>query len=580
MANVSKINFNGETLDIKDAHARDQLAHLTADNYTADIAGDYTINAGDISMTSKNATMHTTADREIDTDGNDSVHIDGASTLNVGGLRTETFTGDKTEAVTGTTTEIYSSTHTETNKAKKIENAKDKILNVENLEINATNPVKYKKPVTKNNLVTIPMQDTDGNEYDILCAGTKLGSPTFSPYLFVGHKEANDTSLIVGYTTDFTTFIPMAQFDNIIARDPQMIYLNGTFYVSCTYYIAGTSYDTVIFTTRNFKTWKRHEIDLGVTDGPTWAPELAVNNGTLYIFYAHGDTGTNMKLYRSACTDINTLTFTAGTLVNGLSGTHIDPSIYHNDTYNYTVLIAKDESNKRNYWYDYNFDTNTCGEAHEISFPPHTEAVSCYSWGRYVAIIGDRYFSPGETGYSSQNIMSTITSDLRNSALTLKTTNCFYNPAKDKMSGLRHVSCLQITEDMVDVLTKNIGPFVPVAVNRENPYPEHVNIEDFGTLNGTTVTVTDFIPYPNTVYCIFNNPTGLLTNTTQVNITSINNYFNLFDLYIYIGSTINKSLTINTREGTTTINLTNADLDRFIHLRQGIDTRWSVVKGY
>ena len=105
MANVSKINFNGEALDIKDTHAREQILHLTADNYTADVTGDYTVNAGDISMSSKNTTMHTTADREIDTDGNDSVHIDGASTLNVGGLRTETFAGDKTESVTGTQTE-------------------------------------------------------------------------------------------------------------------------------------------------------------------------------------------------------------------------------------------------------------------------------------------------------------------------------------------------------------------------------------------------------------------------------------------------------------------------------------------
>ena len=105
MANVSKINFNGEALDIKDTHAREQILHLTADNYTADVTGDYTVNAGDIAMSSANATMHTTADRTVDTDGNDSVHIDGASTLNVGGLRTETFAGDKTEAVTGTATE-------------------------------------------------------------------------------------------------------------------------------------------------------------------------------------------------------------------------------------------------------------------------------------------------------------------------------------------------------------------------------------------------------------------------------------------------------------------------------------------
>ena len=112
MTNVSKIIFNGETLDIKDTHAREQIQHLTADNYKADVTGDYTVNAGDIAMNSKNATMHTTADRTIDTDGNDSVHIDGASTLNVGGLRTETFSGDKTETVTGTVTEKFNNVNT------------------------------------------------------------------------------------------------------------------------------------------------------------------------------------------------------------------------------------------------------------------------------------------------------------------------------------------------------------------------------------------------------------------------------------------------------------------------------------
>lgn len=112
MSDISNINFNGKKLTIKDTYARGQIKHLIADNYTADVTGDYTVNAGDISMSSANATMHTTADRTIDTDGNDSVHIDGDSTLNVGGLRTETFAGDKTEAVTGTTTEKFANINT------------------------------------------------------------------------------------------------------------------------------------------------------------------------------------------------------------------------------------------------------------------------------------------------------------------------------------------------------------------------------------------------------------------------------------------------------------------------------------
>ena len=128
MANISKLNFNGEEIAVKDTYAREQLLHLTADNFTADVTGDYTVHAGDIAITSTNATVHTTADRTIDTDGNatvhttadrtidtdgnDSVHIDGASTLNVGGLRTETFAGDKTETVTGDATEKFRNRNT------------------------------------------------------------------------------------------------------------------------------------------------------------------------------------------------------------------------------------------------------------------------------------------------------------------------------------------------------------------------------------------------------------------------------------------------------------------------------------
>lgn len=161
MSNISKINFNGETLNIKDTHARDQLTHLTADNYTADISGDYTVNAGDISMSSVNATMHTTADRTIDTDGNDSVHIDGASTLNVKGLRTETFEGDKTERVIGTET---------TNTNNSTENVNNtKIINAKDIRLNSINPVTYKAPSELDeNFNYIPLKDSSENEYKVL----------------------------------------------------------------------------------------------------------------------------------------------------------------------------------------------------------------------------------------------------------------------------------------------------------------------------------------------------------------------------------------------------------------------------
>lgn len=146
MANISKVNFNGNDLDVKDTYAREQILHKTADNYIADVAGDYTVNAGDIAMTSANATMHATADRTIDTDGNDSVHIDGASTLNVGGLRTETFAGDKTETVTGTTTERAGNRNTTV--TGKLNTTAGEINTTTNSDytINVTGTAKFKFP--------------------------------------------------------------------------------------------------------------------------------------------------------------------------------------------------------------------------------------------------------------------------------------------------------------------------------------------------------------------------------------------------------------------------------------------------
>ena len=145
MANISKVNFNGKNLDIKDTYAREQILHKTADNYMADVTGDYTVNAGDIAMTSKNAIFH----------------IDGASTLNAGGLRTEVYAGDKTERVVGTET-------TNANNSTEIVN-NTKTINATDIQLNSVNPVTYKAPSELDeNFNYIPLKDGSGNEYKVL----------------------------------------------------------------------------------------------------------------------------------------------------------------------------------------------------------------------------------------------------------------------------------------------------------------------------------------------------------------------------------------------------------------------------
>lgn len=169
MNTVANINFNGESLDIEDTHAREQLRHLTTDSYVADVTGDYNVNAdnvtmhakgdynvnaADIEMTSVNSTQHTTGNRTVDTDGNYSVHIDGTSTLNVGGLRTETFAGDKTETVTGTLTKKLNNASVTASgsvnaTASGSVNATARKLTVssDDITINTKNPIKITSPI-------------------------------------------------------------------------------------------------------------------------------------------------------------------------------------------------------------------------------------------------------------------------------------------------------------------------------------------------------------------------------------------------------------------------------------------------
>lgn len=90
MADVSKINLNDEALDIKDTHAREQILHKTVDNYIADVPGDYIINAGDISETTANKTVHITKDSTEQTDGTKVVNITGAYTGKFGSASFET----------------------------------------------------------------------------------------------------------------------------------------------------------------------------------------------------------------------------------------------------------------------------------------------------------------------------------------------------------------------------------------------------------------------------------------------------------------------------------------------------------
>lgn len=113
-------------------YGRDRVSQVLNDTYN--VSGDFTVNAGDISETAENLTLHSTKDtlidadgklteqiagsREIDVDGDDSLHVDGVTSINRGGAVTEVYGSSVDKRVTGAFTESFEDT------AKSIYNSK------------------------------------------------------------------------------------------------------------------------------------------------------------------------------------------------------------------------------------------------------------------------------------------------------------------------------------------------------------------------------------------------------------------------------------------------------------------------
>lgn len=131
-------------------YGRDRVAQVLND--TINVSGDYTLNAGDITETASNVTIHSTQDtlldadgnlteqvtgsktsevggkltqrvtgsREIDVDGDDSVHVDGVTSINRSGAVTEVYGSSVDKRVTGAFTESFDDTATSNFNGKRI----------------------------------------------------------------------------------------------------------------------------------------------------------------------------------------------------------------------------------------------------------------------------------------------------------------------------------------------------------------------------------------------------------------------------------------------------------------------------
>lgn len=102
---------------INDTLTASETQTIGAKNRVITVTGDQTITAGDITETSANRTIKTTADYHID--------VDGVTTVNRGGAVTESYGSSLDVGVTGTYTAEYFGTVTERYESKKNVTAKD-----------------------------------------------------------------------------------------------------------------------------------------------------------------------------------------------------------------------------------------------------------------------------------------------------------------------------------------------------------------------------------------------------------------------------------------------------------------------
>lgn len=138
-------------------YGRDRVSQVLNDTYN--VSGDFTVNAGDISETAENLTLHSTKDtlidadgklteqiagsREIDVDGDDSLHVDGVTSINRGGAVTEVYGSSVDKRVAGAFTENFEDTVTSTFNGKHIIKANDETRSYSgNLVINDFNITK------------------------------------------------------------------------------------------------------------------------------------------------------------------------------------------------------------------------------------------------------------------------------------------------------------------------------------------------------------------------------------------------------------------------------------------------------
>lgn len=319
---------------------------------------------------------------------------------------------------------------------------------------------------------------------------TLENEPLIKNNIFIGTFFNQSTEKLKFVTSlDGENFADILPNVDLSGRDPQIVYdeTRKKFYISVTWASNTTDTDFTMYVTEDFETFETKHINLGILSNRRWAPELFFDtDGTLYAFISTGTTDSDMVVYKSVCTDIDTMTFATATPVSLDGDSYIDANVTKKDDVYYMVVknetTAKQEifsSVNLTYWTKINADILKTDEPCE---------------GGMMTIINGKFTFYGDTWQSFGYYIVSQSSDPTSFT-------AFKRP--NSLIGKRHGTVLYVTDqEAVKLITS-----LPSYTNNENV--NRTASREY-ELSGT---VNELVVYPNFIYRVTANTTiGKLIN--------------------------------------------------------------------
>lgn len=286
------------------------------------------------------------------------------------------------------------------------------------------------------------------------------------------------------------------------ARDGSLHYANGMFYIACTDY--GDGYSFVIYTSKDFLTWTRHQISAGLPTGEIWAPHIdqfssdttklgvfvTANQNLYYCTVAlaadYTPTGSAVpkSLGISGCIDPCTASFKVATSTN--IGGAVIPTQY---------LLVKNETTKRIEFYSYSTTNPTRQTWADPSdaWPAGVEAPFTLDFGNITKLFVDYYYSDSESQHLIQSIYNGFTYSFDTSGWSIVNRVTFSDDLGFPICGCRHGSGIPVTNEMLQKIHNVCDIFV--GTNKYKPNYGNRTIDLTSPQGGFTIT-------PNYVYRI------------------------------------------------------------------------------